>query len=112
MPQSREDFKRMMHFHYMMYIAMPYHKNPCPGGIEMPRFTLLYIQFVSSMPMSRREDFVYQFYTLPHVGSQNLLIFFVSLNYTKLQSQLLGAFRQSLENTPWMYDMKRKWQHP
>ena len=34
---------------------MPYHKIICPGGNEMPWFTLLYIQFVSSMPMSKEK---------------------------------------------------------
>ena len=44
-------FNEIMHFHYMTYMATPYHKNPCPGGNEMPLFTLLYTQCVWSMPI-------------------------------------------------------------
>ena len=30
--------KKKMHFHYMTYMAMPLHKNPCPGGHETYNF--------------------------------------------------------------------------
>ena len=31
---KEEDFKRMMHFHYMTCFATPEHKNHCPGSHE------------------------------------------------------------------------------
>ena len=31
-------FKEIMHFHYMTYMATPWHKNPCPGGHEIYNF--------------------------------------------------------------------------
>ena len=54
-----------MHFHYMAYMAMPKHKNPCPRGHKMYNFGKplfgnyhpLYTQFVWSMPMSGEEKF-------------------------------------------------------
>ena len=35
---DKKIFKEMMHFHYMTYMATPYHKNICPGGHEMYNF--------------------------------------------------------------------------
>ena len=31
-------FKEIMHFHYMTYMVMPQHKNPCVGGNEINNF--------------------------------------------------------------------------
>ena len=32
---EKKIFKEKMHFHYMTYMATPYHKNPCPGSPEI-----------------------------------------------------------------------------
>ena len=32
MEVKKKIFKEIMQFQYMIYMAMPYHKNPCPGG--------------------------------------------------------------------------------
>ena len=29
---EKKIFKEIMHFHYMAYVSMPKHKNPCPRG--------------------------------------------------------------------------------
>ena len=34
-PRVEKISKEMMHFQYTTYIAMPYHKNPCPRGHEI-----------------------------------------------------------------------------
>ena len=32
---EKKIFKEILHFHYMTYMAMPLHKNPCPRGHEI-----------------------------------------------------------------------------
>ena len=33
--EEKKIFKEIMHFHYMIYMATPQHKNPCPKGHEI-----------------------------------------------------------------------------
>ena len=49
-----------MHFHNMIFMAMPEHKNTAPGVMKLTILvdaSYVIISFVLSMPGSRGEDF-------------------------------------------------------
>ena len=60
---KKKIFKGIMHFHYMTYMATPYHKNSCPGGHKSYNFGRpflvihYYILIFLSKPGSREDDF-------------------------------------------------------
>ena len=35
---KKQNFKEIMHFHNITYMATPLHKNPCPGGHKIYNF--------------------------------------------------------------------------
>ena len=40
---KKKVLKEIMHFHYMTFIAKPWHKTPCPGGYGTYNFSKLFI---------------------------------------------------------------------
>ena len=90
---EKKIFKEIMHFHYMAYVSMPKHKNPCPRGkfftiLVNPSFNY-YIYSVCLINANEQRRNVLKKYTsifqfLPQIlflwsrGHENLQ-FFVSL---------------------------------
>ena len=54
-------FIEIIHFHYMIYMAMPQHKNPCPGGHEIYNFGGPFLGHhlicLNHAPVQRRRSF-------------------------------------------------------
>ena len=43
--EQRKIKKKMMHFRYMIYMATPQHKSPCPGGHEIYNFVRTFLGY-------------------------------------------------------------------